>query len=110
MEIQKTGFELLSDDENKDLEKLFSRHFQKIEKKLKNISSFHVHLKEYKKESNRKKFSIHLRIEAPTRRIFEADASGFDFKIVLHKLFKKINEELEHRFHLSNQHSKNKSN
>ena len=100
MEIQTKGFELLNEDEKKDFEELFRKYSQKAERKLKGISSIVLHLKDYSKEGPRKKFSIHAKF-VYSEKMFEADAFDWDFKRTVHKVFKKIEEEIEHRFHIS---------
>ncbi len=106
MQLKIVGFDMIEEQDRKDFEKIFNDYMEKSQKRMKNISSFNIDLKEYKKESNRKKFSIHLRIAIDTKNKFEAEAADFDLKRTLHKLFKKIDEQLEHRFHTSDQHKK----
>ncbi len=100
MEIQTKGFELLDENEKRDFNELFEKYSQKIERKLKGISSIVIHLKEYRKLGSRKKFSIHAKF-VYSGKMFEADAFDWDFKRTVHKIFRKIEEELEHRFHIS---------
>ena len=101
--IQIVGLELLDKIEKEDIKKLAEEYFIKIQRQLKNIESVVIHIKEYNKEGNRKKFSIHIRAIAPEH-IFEADAADWDFKRTIHKVFKKLETELEHHFHGSDQH------
>ena len=103
--LQTIGFDSLEVREIVDFNKLFSEYSRKIESKLKKISSFVVHVKEYNKTGSRKKFSIHVRVVAPTG-ILEADAWDWDFRRTLHKVFKKLEHEIEHKFHVSDEHKR----
>ncbi|MBI4116997.1 hypothetical protein HY449_04615 [Candidatus Pacearchaeota archaeon] len=103
--LQTIGFGVLEERDKKDFEKLFNEYSVKIQRKLKNISSSAIHLKEYEKDGLRKKFSVHARIVAPTI-IFEADAANWDFKRTLHKVFNKLEQEIEHKFHVSDEHKR----
>ena len=100
--IQTKGFEVLEEKDNLNFNKIIEEYSRKIERKLKNLNSIVVDLKEYKKLGNKKKFSIHVRI-ADSYKIFEADAADWDFKRTLHKVFNKLEKEIEHRFHVSDQ-------
>ncbi|HJZ18634.1 MAG TPA: HPF/RaiA family ribosome-associated protein [Candidatus Nanoarchaeia archaeon] len=105
MELQTIDFDLLDESDKRDFSRLFNEYSKKIGRKLKNISSFIVHIKEYNKSGMRKKFSIHVRVIVPTRMI-EAEAFDWDFKRALHKVFKKLEEEIERRFRVSNEHKR----
>ena len=100
MEIRTKGFELLNEDEKSDFNALFENYSKKIERKMKGVSSIVVHLKDYSKKGLRKKFSVHAKI-IYSGRVLEADAFDWDFKRTIHKIFRKIEEEIEHRFHIS---------
>lgn len=103
--LQTIGFNSLEEDDLADFQKLFSEYSKKIERKLKKISSFVINVRAYRKSGSRKKFSIHVRVVAPTK-IFEAEAHDWDFSRVLHKVFNKLEEEIEHRFHVSDEHKR----
>ena len=103
--LQTIGFNSLEEQDLVDFHKLFSEYSQKIERKIKNAVSFSIHVKEYKKLGARKKFSIHIRAVAPTR-IFEGEAWDWDFNRTLHKAFKNIEQEIEHKFHVSDEHKR----
>ncbi len=93
------GFELLTDKEKKEFQRIFDNNFNKIQRKIKNISSFIFHFKEYEKDGKVKKFSINSKIIFDNK-IIEASAYDWDFNKSVHKIFNKLNEEIEHKFHL----------
>ncbi|MBS3071113.1 hypothetical protein J4407_02325 [Candidatus Pacearchaeota archaeon] len=109
MNLQTIGFDLIDENDKKDFDKIFEEYSERIQKKLKNISSFTIHLKEYNKEGARKKFCVYIHILAPTRVAFKAEAFDWDFKRTLHKAFNKIEQEIEHKFHLSDEHQTRES-
>ena len=102
---QTIGFDSLDERELAHFDKLFSEYSKKIERKLKKISAFIINVKAYRKSGSRKKFSVHVRVVAPTK-IFEAEAYDWDFRRVLHKVFNKLEEEIEHRFRVSDEHKR----
>jgi len=55
------------------------------------------------KEKKRKKFSIKVRVMAPTHVFESKHASDWDLARTLHKAFKNIEHEIEHRLKVSDQ-------
>ena len=104
--VQIVGSEQLDKSEKEDIKRIANEYFTKIQRQLKNIESIIIHVKEYNKEGNRKKFSLHIRAIAPTR-IFEADAFDWELHKAIHKAFEKLETELEHHLHTSDQHKHN---
>lgn len=103
--IQTKGFDILEEQDKIYFDKLVNEYSAKIKTKLKNADTFVIRLRGYKVEGRRKKFTIQVRI-ADSYKIFEANASDWDFRRTLHKVFKKLETEIEHRFHVSDQHNK----
>ena len=101
--LETINFKHITDREKYFFEEKFEEFAKRNEKKIKN-ANVKIHLKEYEKEGSRHKFSIHASITMPIT--IEADAFGWDFNKTLNKLFKKLEEEIEHRFHISDQHNK----
>ena len=105
--IQLKGIENLTDEEKKLFDKLLNEYYPKIQRKLKSIIFLQIHVKEYKKEGKRKKFSINVKVINGTE-VFEANAHNWDFARTMHKVLNKIETEIEDRFHSSEQHPKAK--
>ena len=106
--IQIVGLEKLEKSEKDAVKLLVGEHFTKIQRHLKDIDAIILNIKEYNKEGKRKKFSLHLRAMAPVH-IFEADAADWDLRRTVHKVFEKLENELEHHFHSSDQHKHSSS-
>lgn len=90
-------------------DKLISEYYKKIKRQLKNEVTLKVNIREHKKQGEKqnpkkaKKFVINVTANAPTK-VFEAEADDWDFERTLHKVFTNIQNQIEHRFHSSNQH------
>ena len=119
--IQYIGVDQLTTDERIVLDKLSAEYYDKIERSLKNLTTIIVHIKEYKKEAapekkeergfygkklKRKKYDIHIKVVAPTRIFEEKHAADWDFARTLHKAFKNIEREIQHKLHTDNQRNK----
>ena len=105
--IEINGIDILTEEEERLANKLLNKYFPKIKRQIKNIISLKVHIKEYKKEGKRKKYSINIKIINSTD-IFEANAHDWDFARTMHKVLKKIENEIKDRLHPSKQHPKAK--
>lgn len=104
--LQTIGFEILTEKTKNEFQKIWEEYSKKIERKLKNVESLRIHLKEYS-PGGKTKFSIHVLVGYSGKSI-EADAVDWDLKRAFHKVFNKIENEIEHLFHLSDQ-KKNKN-
>ena len=104
--LQTKGFEILTQKTRDEFQKIWDEYSAKIERKLKNAESFRVHIKEYS-PGGKTKFSIHAVVDYAGKSM-EANASDWDLRRTFHKVFNKIEQEIEHRFHVSDQ-NKHKS-
>src|SRR3989344_1832916 len=57
-QIQVKGIELLDEKEKKIADKLLDEYYTKVQRKIKNLTSLKIHIKEYNKDGKRKKYSI----------------------------------------------------
>lgn len=106
--IQFIGVKDLSDAEKATVNTLSTEYYQKIKVALKNITSLAVHVKlhgniEDNEKSKKKKFSIKVRVIAPTHVIESNMATDWDLARTLHKAFKNIEHEIEHKLKVSDQ-------
>lgn len=95
--LQTIGFDVLTEQEKNDFKKIYEEYSNRISQKIKNIEQIKIHLKEhnYKEEikDKKKKIVIKIFIKIPGRDI-EAEAFDWDFKRVLHKAFKRIEQRI----------------
>lgn len=108
VKLQTIGFETLTEKTKNEFQKLWEEYSKKIEYKLKNVENIKIRLKEHS-PGGRIKFSIHVMV-AYSGKAMEADASDWDLNRTFHKVFNKIEEEIEHKFHVSDQNKKEKFN
>lgn len=104
--IQFIGVKELSPEEQAIVNTLSTEYYQKIKRSLKNLTSLAVHVKTYKKEGSKKKYSINIRAIAPTKIIESKMAADWDLARTLHKAFKNIEHEIEHKLKVSSQKPK----
>ncbi len=103
--LQTIGFEILTEKTKGEFQKIWEEYSKKIEYKLKKIEKIKIHLKEYN-PGGKTKFSIHA-VVSYSGKSLDAEAVDWDLKRAFHKVFNKIENEIEHIFHLSDQ-NKNK--
>jgi ribosome-associated translation inhibitor RaiA len=95
-EIQYIGLDQCSDTEKQLLDKLSAEYYDKFQRTLQNITSLQIHIKCHDTEGQRKRFEITSRIVAPTKTI-ESHTEDWDFARTLHKVFKDLERQLEHK-------------
>jgi len=103
--IQVIGIDLLDDMEKAIANKLVNEYYQKIFRELKNVTDVTVHIKAHSKGGKRKKFDIRIKAIAPTR-IFEAQESDWDLARTLHRVFRNMEREIQHKLRADSQHNK----
>lgn len=102
-EIELTGIELLTNIERATANKLINEYYKKIQRELKDLTTLKVHIKEYGKKGDKKKYSINVQTII-AKKVFQANAFDWDFARTLHKVMKNIENEIENRLHSSDQH------
>ncbi|MEK6741655.1 MAG: hypothetical protein AABX91_03270 [Nanoarchaeota archaeon] len=102
-QIQVKGIESLDEKEKKIADKLFGEYFTKLQRKIKNTLSLKIYVKEYNKEGKRKKYSINAEAVS-SGKTFKANSHEWDFATTIHQVFEKILTQVEHEFHVSDQH------
>ena len=106
LDIQINGIELLDNEADKErAQELLNEYGPKIERMLSNDVVMRVHFKEHEKEGNRVKHSISVRIEYGNN-LFQADDFDWDLARAIHKVMKKLENEIEHKLHVSDQYDK----
>jgi hypothetical protein len=104
--IEFVGLPDLDEDEKRILNTLSTEYYQKIKRTLKNVTSLVVHVKKYKKQGKKHKYSLHVRAIAPTRAFESTKAADWDFARTLHKAFKDLENQIKHKLHSDDQKPK----
>ncbi len=103
--IQIIGIDTIEDEfEKATINKLANEYYEKIQRALRNITSVTLHIKKHTK-GGKAKWDMRVRVIAPTR-IFEAQESDWDLARTLHRVFKNIERELQHRLKVDDQRNK----
>ena len=104
--IQIIGIDEIEDEiEKGTINKLANEYYEKIQRSLKNITSITLHIKAHTKGGKAKKWDMRVKVIAPTK-IFEAQESDWDLARSLHRVFKNVEREIQHKLHTDNQRPK----
>ena len=98
-------FDSLIESDQEMLKDFFMNFYSKAKMKLSNEVSLELFIKNYKDSGRSKKYSIDFRLVAPTD-ILRVSVTDWDLKKVIHKVSAKMLNEIEGRFHSSDQHNK----
>lgn len=105
--IHATGTEKLTEKEKFLVNKLLNEYYERIQRQLKNQIFLECNIKEHEttgKISKARKYSVHVKISGT--KVFEADYADWDLARAVHKTMNKLMNEIEHKFHSSEQHLK----
>ena len=104
--IQIVGMDKIENDIEKGIiNKLANEYYKKIQRELKNITSITLHVKVHSKGGKAKKWDMRIKVVAPTR-IFEAQESDWDLARSLHRVFRNVERQLQHKLRTDNQRPK----
>jgi len=103
--IQIIGVEKLEDEEKGIFNKLVDEYYKKIQRELKNITSLTIHIKAHSKGGKAKKYDLRIKAIAPTR-IFEAQESDWELARTLHRVFRNMIRQIQHRLRTDSQRPK----
>ncbi len=102
MEILFKGIDALNEEERRIADKVSKHHYPKIQRGIKNVTSLVVHIKTHKdskgSSEQRKKFSVHVHVNAPTKIIKSSKAHDWDLARSLHKAFNEVQMQIDHKF------------
>lgn len=94
------GAEDISSYEKDTIKDMSQEYYGKINRNLKNIISFDVYAKCYKKEENVKRFQINVKVISPNH-VFESSSDKFGLLEAIKDAMQKIINEIEHKTHSS---------
>lgn len=102
-QIQFVGVSKLSPEDQLVVNQLATEYYPKIKRSLKNVTNLVVHIKEYSKTGDRHKYSLHVRALAPTQVFESSKSSDWDLARALHKAFKDVERQIQHKLHTDEQ-------
>lgn len=108
MQITIKGVEQFSADEREQINELLADSYEKLKRKAKTDFILKVAIKSYSKSTDKKdkrnKYSIQASISGAVRP-FEASADDWDLRKTIREVMQKLENEIEHAFHSSEQHN-----
>jgi len=93
--IQISGIRDFKDDEKEVINKITTEYKDKFTKLLNNPGTVTIYFKKEKKQGDKAKYSIKLRVDNPK---LEASSLDWELSDALHKVLKKVESEIRHRF------------
>lgn len=96
MLIQFIGLKDFDLKETEIIKTLSAEYYEKISRDIQNAKLI-LDLKKYKKDGEKSKYALHSRIESGRNLALISKASDWDLKRTLHKLFQKLEHELQHK-------------
>lgn len=97
--IQFVGVSDLSAEEQATIQSITTEQFEKIKRELHNLTNMTVHVKCYEKDGSRKKYSMHVKVMAPTHLFDSSNADDWELPRALRKAFDDILHQIQHRMH-----------
>jgi len=104
-QIQITGIDDISSEDRDIVNKLCNEYYEKIKRALRNEISIKLHIKQHSKSGKKHKSDIRVQLIAPTR-VFEAQESDWDLARTLHRVFRNVIRQLEHKLKVDDQRDK----
>ena len=99
--IQFIGYDDLDDQEKVVLNKLATEYHEKIQRFFLNEDlNLVVQIKKLKKDGDKHKYSLHIRVNAPASVAQSSKAADWDLARALHKAFKDLERSIEHKVHV----------
>jgi hypothetical protein len=104
--IQFIGLGDLSDEEQDIVKTLATEYQDKIQKQMEKPTSIVIHIKTYKSEGSKKKFSVNIKTVAASHTHEVKNAADWDLARTLHKAFKNMERLVLHKTHTDTQHKR----
>lgn len=97
MLIQFIGLKDFDSSETSIIKELSEEYYEKLLRDITNAQLI-LELKKYKKDGEKAKYAFHSRVESGKSLALVSKASDWDLKRTLHKLFQKLEHELQHKY------------
>ena len=93
--IQYAGLNELTDSEKQEVKSLTEEYGDKIDRSLPNMDRLTIHIKTQKATGGKRKFSIKVKASVGNK-VFETKAFDWDLPRTLHKVFKNMENHINH--------------
>lgn len=94
--ISLAGVDMLAEGEREIIQKLLDKYHKKMSRHFKEAVSLELHLKEYNREGNSKKYSLSACVRGPMGKL-EASYADWELHKAVHKVLDRLLEEIEHK-------------
>lgn len=102
-QIQIIGIKELDEMELEAVNRIADKGYDKIKRELKNEIFITVHIKSHDQQGSQRKYSIHVKVMAPTRIFTSTKAVDWNLEVALHKSFEDVAKMIQHAFHTDDQ-------
>lgn len=99
MPIQFVGLINFNESESVTIKQLTQEYYDKILRDVKDALLI-ISLKKYDQKETKCKYAFHSRVESGSTVLLTSEASDWDLKRTLHKLFQKLEKGLQHKYKL----------
>lgn len=93
--IQLSGIRGFKNDERIIMDRIIDEYKEKFSKLLNTAGTITIYFKKEKKQGDKVKYSIKLRVDKPK---LEASSLEWELSDALHKVLKRVESEIRHRF------------
>lgn len=97
--IQFIGLKELSPEEQRVVQNLSTEYYDKVQREAKKVTALVIHIKQHEKGGSKKKYSVHIRVDAPTFLFESTKANDWDLAKTMHKAFEDVMHGIQHRLH-----------
>jgi hypothetical protein len=101
--VQIIGTKELDEMEIEAINRIASRYYPKVERELKNEIKLVIQVKAYNKLGSQKKYSLNVKVLAPTRTFASSKNVDWNLEKVLHKSLDDIIKIIRHQLHTDDQ-------
>lgn len=97
--IQLVGVNKLPAEEQAVVQEITTSEYEKVKRDMHNLTDLVVHVKTYEKDGGRKKYSLHVRVNAPSVMFESSRSDDWDLRRAMHKAFEDVKNQVKHKFH-----------
>lgn len=104
--IQIIGIKHLDEIELESVNRIANRYYAKIQRGFKKEISITIYIKAYEKQGVQKKYSVHIKVLAPTGIFASTKNSDWRLENAMHKSLEHVMKIIQHSLHTDDQHRK----
>lgn len=94
-EIQFSGIENIDGEDAKRIDEIAKKELEFVDRELKGVNNIKIHFKRHE-IGGRVKWSVHLFIDWPNKKIIEVESVGWDLIKAVHEVIAKAKNHINH--------------